>query len=457
MNKFLLSLFALTLTQGLWAQDRDLEAAPSIVVAGQRFLLDPIDNIKFRPLSKASKFGLNMLTSNELKDVPRSVDLKAFQSSIKNQGNRGSCTFFATNALLEGLIKERQGQEVNLSEEYFTWITKAKKGFFPKMEGSRAEYNARALIDYGFMLEQDLPFQPSFFDKGMPCDYYKVDQAGVPAFCYSHNQPDPVLNNRVISAKGFQFQTIDSNSEIMVKTLASTNSPIVIGVPVHPKGWNKAQVEMTPAMMKECTDNKNLCGGHAVLVTGYDLIKRVFTFKNSWGVVWGDAGYGTISFDYIDQTDKRVYLTGELTENLSLPSVTSEEKVRDLKILSMSDEVKENALQFKVNVSASNIIRQAYRITVALVTKTEEDKDELLTYLPVENKEAESFWLENYTLLGTKPAYEKAKIFKFSLENFDKESLKGRTEVFARVTTYYVDDDGDKKVQREYVKVNFPL
>ena len=40
-------------------------------------------------------------------------------------------------------------------------------------------------------------------------------------------------------------------------------------------------------------------GGHAVLCCGYDLPKRRFLVRNSWGKDWGLAGYFWMPFDYL--------------------------------------------------------------------------------------------------------------------------------------------------------------
>jgi C1A family cysteine protease len=57
-----------------------------------------------------------------------------------------------------------------------------------------------------------------------------------------------------------------------------------------------------------------------VLVIGYDIDKKIFIFKNSWGEDWGNHGYGTISFGYIDQLSERKFLTGYLKGNINIPN-----------------------------------------------------------------------------------------------------------------------------------------
>lgn len=71
---------------------------------------------------------------------------------------------------------------------------------------------------------------------------------------------------------------------------------------------------------KDCQESRKLCSGHAVLATGYDLDRRVVFIKNSWGEDWGDRGYDTIPFDYLDQMSARKFLTGYLAGPVDLPA-----------------------------------------------------------------------------------------------------------------------------------------
>jgi C1A family cysteine protease len=46
--------------------------------------------------------------------------------------------------------------------------------------------------------------------------------------------------------------------------------------------------------------------GHAVTIVGYrcpsgHLEDTVFLFKNSWGPQWGQGGYGTVTFGYLNK------------------------------------------------------------------------------------------------------------------------------------------------------------
>jgi C1A family cysteine protease len=41
-------------------------------------------------------------------------------------------------------------------------------------------------------------------------------------------------------------------------------------------------------------------GGHAVCAVGYSDESKKIKFKNSWGADWGKAGYGFVSYRYIN-------------------------------------------------------------------------------------------------------------------------------------------------------------
>jgi hypothetical protein len=44
-------------------------------------------------------------------------------------------------------------------------------------------------------------------------------------------------------------------------------------------------------------------GRHALLLVGYDVARRVFVVKNSWGSDWGDRGYVYMPFEYVLNRD----------------------------------------------------------------------------------------------------------------------------------------------------------
>jgi C1A family cysteine protease len=68
---------------------------------------------------------------------------------------------------------------------------------------------------------------------------------------------------------------------------------------------------------------ENSLGGHAMCMVGYDLEKRLFLAKNSFGPEWGDNGYCWIPFDYIQQEGYDVW-TFDIPNQTGEPNVLFE-------------------------------------------------------------------------------------------------------------------------------------
>ena len=50
-------------------------------------------------------------------------------------------------------------------------------------------------------------------------------------------------------------------------------------------------------------------GWHAIAICGYDDAAGRLQFKNSWGPMWGDTGFGTIPYDYVERFS-RIQIAG---------------------------------------------------------------------------------------------------------------------------------------------------
>lgn len=280
-------------------------AAPVVIVKGNNFSIPDTQEIQFVPLAP--------IDSSLYDDpkIPRILDLHKIQSDVRSQGNRGACTYFVFTSLVESLFKKELKKEVDLSEEYLAWSGKAKKKLRIFDEGSSVAVNAASFQEFGFMLEQDMPYQPSWFDPGYPCEFQKNSQT-IDPICFSHQAPDP--SKTIFKGDQFVFEEVHSRSIDVVQALARHRTPVTISMIGHHRMWDESKDTgdffLSPQHKLECQRNAKLCGGHAVLATGYDLNKRILFIKNSWGKEWGNQGYGTISFDYLDQMSARKFMTG---------------------------------------------------------------------------------------------------------------------------------------------------
>jgi len=95
----------------------------------------------------------------------------------------------------------------------------------------------------------------------------------------------------------FVYTFIKQDSKSIKQVLVS-GKPIVIGILIY-SSFESTNVFNYGVIPIPDINNEDLLGGHAVLLVGYDDKTKVFKFQNSWGVGWGDKGYGYIPYDYV--------------------------------------------------------------------------------------------------------------------------------------------------------------
>ena len=286
-----------------------------LMVAGPNFAVPATQQIRFVALSKIDP----KLYQHPL--IPKEIDLRKFQSKVKLQGARGACTYFVITSLVESLIKKQTGIEVDLSEEYLAWSAKTKLKLRPLEEDSSVVVNALAIQETGFMYEDELPYQQSWFDEGLPCAG-KKGSAKIDPVCYSHSGPKPDQAKNIKRGNFVEFRDIGSSSLEVVKEIASLRVPVTVSILAHQEMWDASRKSgnlfLTESAKKACGLNPKLCTGHAALIIGYNLKRKVFYLKNSWGESWGDKGYGTIPFEYLDQMSDRRFLVGKVVGAIKL-------------------------------------------------------------------------------------------------------------------------------------------
>ena len=81
-----------------------------------------------------------------------------------------------------------------------------------------------------------------------------------------------------------------------LKLTLATKGPCVIGVYVF-----SGMMETKDGKVKMPKKNERTLGGHAICPVGYDDKTGFIKFKNSWGINWGDKGYGYLPYEYIDK------------------------------------------------------------------------------------------------------------------------------------------------------------
>lgn len=210
---------------------------------------------------------------------PSVIDWTRTMSSIKDQGQLGSCVGFAVTAMKEfeevyerQLAQKEYGPSTeelsNLSEAYVYW--NAKEYDPDKSEGTSIRYAMQVLYNKGVPTESFWPYSDSVT-----------------------GQPRPGSEEAAAWAKIGSYWRVSSLEEILT---ALSKQPIPIGIECFQEFENVGRDGIVPLP----TSKSISLGGHALCLVGYDDNKKLFKFKNSWGTGWGDNGYGYLPYEYFN-------------------------------------------------------------------------------------------------------------------------------------------------------------
>lgn len=219
------------------------------------------------------------------KSAPAAIDLRAWCSPIEDQKSIGSCTAHAGVGMLEYYERRAFGSHIDASRLFLYKVTRNLLGW----KGDTGGYlrtTMKALAMTGVPPEQYWPYHTSKFDEEPSAflyalgdnyealKYYRLDPSGTP--------PAEVLAN--------------------VKAKLAANLPSMFGFTVYnsipPLGEGTGEIPFPESGDK-------VAGGHAVLAVGYDDARKIgkckgaLLIRNSWGVNWGEAGYGWLPYDYV--------------------------------------------------------------------------------------------------------------------------------------------------------------
>jgi C1A family cysteine protease len=205
-----------------------------------------------------------MSIDNKLTKYASIVDLSSDCSPIKDQGYIGSCTSFATLAMMEYIQKKNKMNLSILSERFTYYVTRVNiMNSDTSDSGAFIVDTVKSVVRYGSCLNKTFP------NNG---DY----TISPPANAYT----EASKYEAITYARFDDFTTVDKNKlETTINTLKinlDAGFPIIGGIICYSNIVNsKNGIIPLP--------NKEIVGGHAILIVGYNDNTKMFKFKNSWG------------------------------------------------------------------------------------------------------------------------------------------------------------------------------
>jgi len=225
------------------------------------------------------------------------VDLREWDTIVESQGTLGSCSSNALPNAYEMKVRQNYPEYfIHLSRLFIYYNTRAEYESISEDNGIYLRDGLKSLSKFGVCSEDLWPYDVEKFDD-KPTDE-----------CYEDAKKRKVL----------KYQKLIST--YYITEVLNNNKPVVFGMEIYDSFMDLNESISTVYLPSR--KEKSL-GGHAMCMVGYDLGKRLFLAKNSFGTSWGDNGYCWIPFDYIRQEGYDIW-TFEITNQTGDSNVLSE-------------------------------------------------------------------------------------------------------------------------------------
>ncbi len=316
------------------------------------------------------------LDESKLTMLPKKIDLAKDMTPVKNQSTRSTCTIFSTMGIVEATLKKDLGIEVNLSEEYLNYAAQISNIDLIN-EGVEVIDSLKAVKRDGLMLESDWSYQPSWFNKGLPCADFSIDDEILPSECFTHNKPNSKAMNRRIDAHNIKFKILEKDTNSIIVFLATYQRPLLMTVLVNFNGWkDSGETNYNEDHRQECIESPSDCGLHTIVITGYDMEKRVFMFKNSWGKTWGDNGYGTMPFDSVDNYVEADLYAAMIVGEVKIPQII-ESKINIINFEVSTTTDKDKSISINIDSKIEETSGKILSVSNYLVKKAKKDSQKI--------------------------------------------------------------------------------
>ena len=239
--------------------------------------------------------------------VTAGVELKEGFSPAKHQGNRNVCNAFAALGLAEYLVWEKEGIKADFSEEFLYYNAKLNFTDKPELQAYKREqglagYVAVGALSAGVVAEKEWPFL-SVLPPHTPVPPLTDPDLGV---------PPPGVAGKVLK---YRFTPLAVRRGEIKNFLSKERKPVVMNLMFYFGNVDNASGRVKDpdeSQRARCFSAGDNCGGHVVLLTGYDQAAGEYIFRNSWGAGWGASGFGRLSEKYVMENCESCHYLGQL-------------------------------------------------------------------------------------------------------------------------------------------------
>jgi len=205
-----------------------------------------------------------------------SVDMRQYCTTMEDQGRLGSCTGHAVTSAMEILLN-KANKRIELSRLFVYYQARLLEGTASYDAGAYLRDAVKAANKWGASDERVWSYNIRLFNRPPAKAAY-----------------DDALKRRIT-----EYRRCPTFVE--VRASLAQGYPVVGGIIVY-SSFLSAITTKTGTVPHPNKKKEAILGGHALCFVGYDDAREVFIVKNSWGISWGDNGYGYIPYSIVKDT-----------------------------------------------------------------------------------------------------------------------------------------------------------
>lgn len=207
-------------------------------------------------------------------EIETMCDITLNMPPVYDQGSIGSCTANALAAAYQYDEKRQNKLDWIPSRLFIYFCERERDGTINIDSGAQISTGANVLANIGVISEKMWPYNESAVFSRPTKNCYSIARSN--------------------KCKVFR---IAPNSLSQIRQALLSGFPVVFGMNVY-ESFETEEVAST-GIVPMPNSTERCLGGHAVLIVGYNDVKKTVHVRNSWGAGWGDHGYFHLPYDYI--------------------------------------------------------------------------------------------------------------------------------------------------------------
>lgn len=223
--------------------------------------------------------------------APQHIDLRnGLLPGVYDQGQIGSCTANAIAAAFQFDLAKENLPTFTPSRLFIYYNERAMEGSTAYDSGAQIRDGIKSITNLGVCPEEEWPYDATpAKSEGGPFPKGARDGEKPPENCYQD-----ALKNRATS-----YSRLNHEERDQLRGCLASGYPFAFGFAAY-ESLESPEVRQTGAIPMP-SPSEGRIGGHAVLAVGYDDKQERFLIRNSWGPGWGQKGYGTIPYSYVEE------------------------------------------------------------------------------------------------------------------------------------------------------------